>query len=61
MPEIYIGGTKDYGRGVPPKYVEEVIIISKPVPQENGNLSYTAGSVQVITNKQGHVVTIITH
>lgn len=50
----------DYGRGVAPEYIEQVIKDVKPVLQENGNLSYTSGSLQVITNQQGAVVTIIT-
>ncbi|WP_415840962.1 hypothetical protein [Paenibacillus typhae] len=54
------GNTNDYGRGVSPNYVEEVIRNTKPVVQQNGNLSYTSGSLQVITNPQGAVVTIIT-
>ncbi|MCX7572396.1 polymorphic toxin-type HINT domain-containing protein [Tumebacillus sp. DT12] len=53
-------GQIDYGRGVAPRYVEEVISSTKPVVQGNGNLSYTSGSLQVITNAQGSVVTIIT-
>ncbi|WP_196598984.1 hypothetical protein [Pectinatus frisingensis] len=50
----------DYGRSVAPEYIEQVIKEVKPVLQENGNLSYTSGSLQVITNQQGAVVTIIT-
>ncbi|HEX3046999.1 MAG TPA: RHS repeat-associated core domain-containing protein [Bacillota bacterium] len=50
----------DYGRSVSPTYVESTIQQVKPVVQENGNLSYTHGSLQVITNPQGYVVTIIT-
>ena len=50
----------DYGRSVAPQYVEDVINSMKPVLQENGNLSYTSGSLQVITNQLGAVVTIIT-
>lgn len=50
----------DYGRGVAPEYINQVIKDVKPVLQENGNLSYTSGSLQIITNQQGAVVTIIT-
>lgn len=50
----------DYGRSVSPQYVEDVIKSTKPILQENGNLSYISGSLQVITNPQGVVVTIIT-
>jgi hypothetical protein len=57
--QIYQAGG-DYGRSVSPTYVESVIQQVNPVVQENGNLSYTHGSLQVITNPQGYVVTIIT-
>ncbi len=50
----------DYGRSVSPTFVENVIRSTKPVVQQNGNLSYKSGTLQVITNKQGAVVTIIT-
>ena len=56
---IYQAGG-DYGRSVAPQYVEDVINSTKPIIQENGNLSYASGSLQVITNQQGAVVTIIT-
>ncbi|HVJ48760.1 hypothetical protein [Desulfitobacterium sp.] len=46
----------DSGRSVAPQYVEDVISSTKPVLQENGNLSYTSGTLQVITNQQGAVV-----
>ncbi len=62
LPEIYQAGTHgDYGRGVAPQYVEDAISSSKPILQQNENLSYTSGSLQVITNQQGAVVTLITH
>ncbi|MCX7570971.1 polymorphic toxin-type HINT domain-containing protein [Tumebacillus sp. DT12] len=54
------GKTNDYGRSVSPNYVEDVIQNSTPIVQENGNLSYVSGSLQVITNKYGTVVTVIT-
>jgi hypothetical protein len=50
----------DYGRSVSPTFVEDVIRNTKPVSQRNGNLSYTSGTLQVITNKQGAVVAVIT-
>lgn len=50
----------DYGRNVSPNYVSEVIGNSKGLLQENGNYSHTLGSLQVIVNKFGAVVTIIT-
>lgn len=61
LPEIYLSGTRgDYGRGVAPRFVEDVISSTKPVVQQNGNLSYSSDSLQVITNQKGAVVTIIT-
>jgi hypothetical protein len=48
------------GRSISPNYVEDVIQSSTPVPQPNGNLSYTSGDVEVITSNEGRVVTIIT-
>ena len=50
----------DYGRSVSPNYVNHVIDNSEGVLQENGNYSHTLGSLQVIVNKSGAVVTIIT-
>ncbi|MGM7683298.1 hypothetical protein ACSVDA_14210 [Cytobacillus sp. Hm23] len=50
----------DYGRSVSPSYLEDVIRNTQPVHQKNGNLSYTSESLQVITNKDGAVVTVIT-
>lgn len=62
LPEIYQAGTHgDFGRSVAPQYVEDAISSAKPVTQQNGNLSYTSGSLQVITNQRGAMVTIITH
>ncbi len=62
LPEIYQAGTHgDFGRGVAPQYVEDAISSATPILQENGNFSYKSGSLQVITNQQGMVVTIITH
>ena len=52
--------SNNYGRSVAPKYIEDVISNSKPIIQENGNLSYILGSLQVITNSRGNVVTVIT-
>jgi hypothetical protein len=62
QPGVRLPGTKpDFGRGVAPQYVEDAISSVKPITRANGNLSYTSGSLQVITNPQGAVVTIITH
>lgn len=55
---VQAGG--DYGRSVSPNYVEDVINSTKPIVQENGNLKYVGGTIEVITNKQGVVVTIMT-
>ena len=40
----------DYGRSVAPQYVEDVINSVKPIVQENGNLKYVGGSLEVVTN-----------
>ncbi len=62
MPQIrQTGGGYDYGRGVAPQYIEDAIASSRGVVQENGNISHTSGSVQVILNPKGAVVTVITH
>lgn len=47
------------GRSVAPQYVEDAIKTSKPEVQENGNISHKSGSLNVITNKDGAVVTIV--
>ena len=62
MPQIrQAGGGYDYGRGVAPQFVEDAIASSRGVLQPNGNISHTSGSLQVILNPDGAVVTIITH
>jgi len=53
-----IGGSS--GRSIPPSYVEEIIRTVKPITQENGNLKYVKGTLEVITNVKGYVVTVIT-
>ncbi|WP_410514400.1 RHS repeat-associated core domain-containing protein [Paenibacillus sp. BR2-3] len=55
---VQAGG--DYGRSVSPTYVEEVLNSVKPVIQQNGNRSYVSGTLNIITNEWGNVVTIIT-
>ena len=61
MPQIrQAGGGYDYGRAVAPEYVEATISSSRGIVQANGNISHTSGSLQVILNPQGAVVTIIT-
>ena len=54
MSNIYQAGG-DYGRSVAPQFVEDVLRSVKPVLQENGNLSYKSGTVEIITNLQGSV------
>jgi RHS repeat-associated protein len=49
-----------YGRSVAPQYVEDTIASSPGVLQANGNISHLSGSLRVILNKDGAVVTIIT-
>ena len=57
-PNIYQAGG-DYGRSVAPQFVEDVISSVKPTLQPNGNLSYVSGTVEIITNQQGAIVTIM--
>lgn len=57
---VQAGG--DYGRSIAPQYVEDVINSTKPVFQpETGNYVHTSGSVKVIVNPEGAVVTIMTY
>ena len=61
-PNIYQGlNGGDYGRSVAPQFVEDILETVKPVLQENGNLAYTSGSIKVITNNTGAIVTIVTY
>ena len=62
-PNIYQGlNGKDYGRSIAPQYVEEVINSTEAVFQpETGNFVHTLGTVKVIVNSEGAVVTIITY
>jgi len=57
---IYDVNQIDYGRSVAPQYVEDVIRSTKPIVQDNGSLLYSSGSLEVVTNLQGAVVTIMT-
>lgn len=52
-------GARETGRGVPPSYVEEVIEYGSSRLQENGNTVYTNGSLKVVLNDFGAVVTIM--
>ena len=52
--------TNNYGRSVSPTFVEDVIQNGSRALQENGNISYSSGTVEVITNIRGDVVTIMT-
>jgi len=61
-PNIYLGiNGEDYGRSVAPQFVEDVIHSVKPFVQNNGNLVYISGTVKVVTNQQGAVITIVTY
>ena len=61
-PNIYLGlYGEDYGRSVAPQFVEDVIHSVKPFIQDNGNLVYISGTVKVVTNQQGSVITIVTY
>jgi hypothetical protein len=55
------GSADDYGRSVPPFYVEVAVRYTRGVPQPNTNISYRMGTLQVITNDWGAVVSVITH
>jgi hypothetical protein len=55
---VQAGGVS--GRSVAPQFVEDVINSVKPVFQPaTGNYVYTSGTVKIVTNKFGHVVTIM--
>ncbi len=62
-PNIYQGlGGKDYGRSISPQFIEDVISSTKPIYQpETGNFVHTLGTVKVIVNSQGAVITVITY
>ena len=61
-PNITQGYGTDYGRSIAPQYVEDVINSVQPSYQtRTGNYSYVLGNVEVITNSQGAVVTILTY
>jgi RHS repeat-associated protein len=51
----------EYGRGVPPVFVEQVIRNGNQVLQETLNYSTTLGSLQIITTQKGVVITVIIH
>ncbi|MEU6786915.1 RHS repeat-associated core domain-containing protein [Nonomuraea angiospora] len=60
-PQIHqAGGKYDFGRSVSPAYVEDVLGSTIGIRQSNGNISFVSGSLQVITNDQAAVVTVIT-
>lgn len=60
-PSIYQAGG-DYGRSIAPNYVDDVINSSTPIYQpETGNYVHSSGTVQVITNSEGAIVTIMTY
>lgn len=48
------------GRGVPPSYVEEAIRYGSSERQSNGTTIYTNGTLKVVVNDFGAVVTIMT-
>lgn len=47
------------GRGVPPSYVEEAIKYGSAMNQGDGTIKYTNGSLKVVVNDFGAVVTIM--
>ena len=52
-------GARVQGRGVPPSYVEEAIRYGSSSYQSNGTTLYTSGSLKVVVNDFGAVVTIM--
>lgn len=57
---VQAGG--DYGRSIAPQYVEDIIRSVNAVFQpKTGNYVYASGSVKVILNQEGAVVTILTY
>jgi len=61
-PNITQGYGTDYGRSIAPQYVEDIINSTKGIFQpETGNYVHHHGTVKVIVNPQGAVVTIITY
>lgn len=52
-------GARSQGRGVPPSYVEEVIRNGSSSRQSNGTILYTSGTLKVVVNDFGAVVTIM--
>ncbi len=62
-PNVYQGlNSKDYGRSIAPQYVEDIINSTEGVFQpETGNFVHKLGTVKVIVNPEGAVVTIITY
>ncbi len=56
---VQAGGVS--GRSVAPQFVEDVLNSAKPVFQSaTGNFIYTSGTIRIITNEYGYVVTIMT-
>ena len=61
-PNITQGYGTDYGRSIAPQYVEDIINSTKGILQpETGNYVHHFGTVKVVVNQQGAVVTIITY
>ncbi len=61
-PNITQGYGTDYGRSIAPQYVEDIINSTKGIFQpETGNYVHHFGTVKVVVNQQGAVVTIITY
>ncbi|MFD2115267.1 hypothetical protein ACFSTH_07060 [Paenibacillus yanchengensis] len=52
---VQAGG--DYGRGVPPSFMEYVLQNLSGKLQPNGNLSYISDTLQVIVNEFGTIIT----
>ena len=57
---IQFGGVD--GRSVAPQFVEDIIKTTEPKYQpKTGNYEYISGTIKIITNPQGYVVTIMTY
>ncbi|MDR2168481.1 MAG: hypothetical protein LBE35_11645 [Clostridiales bacterium] len=60
--ELAGGGRGNYGRSIAPHYIEMVILSTKAVYNpEKETYSHSSGSIEVILNADGAVVTVMTY
>lgn len=52
-------GAKAVGYGIPPSYVEDAIRYGNCSSQENGTTLYSYGTIKVVVNDIGAVVTVM--